>query len=137
INPFAGGDGQRLVEAASGQLVNMDVTYGPELRFISPARAGFQSWLPASPWASRMLAAVARVLPAWALRAYIKRLLVTWQHPENALFDDGSILVNSSGQRFCNERQWPARELAVAQQSGKAGYLLLDARLIELYSKWP
>ena len=34
----AGGDGHRLVEAAGGQLLNMDVTYGPELRFISRAR---------------------------------------------------------------------------------------------------
>src|SRR5205085_944550 len=53
INPLAGGDGQRLVEAAGGQLLNMDVTYGPELRFVSPARPGFQAWLPAGRWSSR------------------------------------------------------------------------------------
>jgi fumarate reductase flavoprotein subunit len=137
INPFACGDGQRLVEAAGGKLLNMDVTYGPELRFVSPAPAGFQSWLPASPWASRLLATAARLAPRSLLRAYIKRLLVTWQHPENALFDDGAILVNGRGDRFCNERQWPGRELAVAQQPGKIGYILMDGRLIGRYSKWP
>jgi hypothetical protein len=137
INPLAGGDGQRLVEAAGGQLVNMDVTYGPELRFVSPTRPGFQSWLPSGRLASHLMAAVARIIPRWVLRAYIKRLLVTWQHPENALFDDGAILVNSRGERFCNERQWPGRELALAKQPGKIGFILLDQRLIERYSRWP
>jgi fumarate reductase flavoprotein subunit len=69
--------------------------------------------------------------------AFIRRLLVTWQHPENALFDDGAILVNSEGQRFCNERKWPEREIAVAEQPGKTAYILLDERLIERYSRWP
>jgi succinate dehydrogenase/fumarate reductase flavoprotein subunit len=137
INPFACGDGQRLVEAAGGELLNMDVTYGPELRFVAPARPGFQSWLPVNPWAARLLAVAARLVPAWAMRAYIKRLLVTWQHPENALFDDGAILINTRGERFCNERIWPDRELAVAQQPGKIAYLLLDGRLMERYSAWP
>jgi len=137
INPFADGDGQRLVEAAGGRLLNMDVTYGPELRFVASTSPGFQSWLPASPWSARLVAAAASVVPTWAIRAYIKRLLVTWQHPENSLFDDGAIVVNSRGQRFCDERHWPDRELAVAQQPGKIGYILLDGRLIERYSKWP
>ena len=137
INPLAGGDGQRLVEAAGGQLVNMDVTYGPELRFVSPTRPGFQSWLPAGRWSSRLMAAAARLAPRWILRAYIKQLLVTWQHPENSLFDDGAILVNCRGDRFCNEREWPARELAVARQPVKIGFILLDGRLIERYSHWP
>lgn len=137
INPLAGGDGQRLVEAAGGQLLNMDVTYGPELRFVSRARPGFQAWLPAGRWSSRLIAAAARCAPSWAMRAYIKRLLVTWQHPENRLFEDGAVLVNNRGERFCDERQWPDRELAVARQPGKIGFILLDGRLIERYSKWP
>jgi fumarate reductase flavoprotein subunit len=137
INPFAGGDGQRLVESVGGQLLNMDVTYGPELRFISSARQGFSWKLPSGPWSRKLLGLAARFVPAWAMRAYIKRLLVTWQHPENSLFDDGAILVNSRGERFVNERAWPQRELAVAQQPGKLAYIVLDGRLVERYSRWP
>ena len=137
INPFACGDGQRLVESEGGQLLNMDVTYGPELRFVAPTRPGFQSWLPTSPWAARLFANLARFAPAWLMRTYIKRLLVTWQHPENALFDDGAILINGRGERFCNERLWPDRELAVAQQPEKIAYILLDGRLVKRYSAWP
>jgi fumarate reductase flavoprotein subunit len=135
INPLAGGDGQRLVEAAGGQLLNMDVTYGPELRFISRARPGFQAWLPSGRWSSRLITAAARFAPRWAMRAYIKRLLVTWQHPENSLFDDGAILVNCRGERFCDERQ--SDRDAVARQPGKIGFIVLDGRLVERYSKWP
>jgi succinate dehydrogenase/fumarate reductase flavoprotein subunit len=137
INPYALGDGVRLAQHAGAQLLNMDITYGPELRFVSPTKRAFHNWLPAGGISGRLLGAIARRLPARILQAYIKRLLVTWQHPENALFDDGAILINSVGERFTNERVWPDRELTVANQPGKVAYLLLDARVCERYSAWP
>jgi fumarate reductase flavoprotein subunit len=71
------------------------------------------------------------------MEVFIRRLLVTWQHPEHSLFDEGAILINTEGQRFCDERTWPDCEIAVAGQPGKIGYLLLDERMIERYSRWP
>jgi len=137
INPHATGDGHRLVEQAGGQLRNMAITYGPELRFVAGSRRPFQQWLPASGPTARLLGKVAPLVPRWLMRRMIKRLLVTWQHPENALFDDGAILVNRDGRRFVDERASPAREIAVARQPGKFAYLLLDSRLAEKYSAWP
>jgi fumarate reductase flavoprotein subunit len=137
INPDAQGDGHRLVLEGGGRLVNMDVTYGPELRFVPSSRRPFQQLLPAGTWSSRAMAWVARRIPRRLMAAFIKRLLVTWQHPENALFDDGAILVNRRGERFVNERRWPEREIAVAAQPGKVCYVLLDGRLVERYSAWP
>jgi len=137
INPHATGDGHRLVSEAGGQLVNMDVTYGPELRLVPPVSDPFRRWLPAGGWMGRLLGLIVPRLPKVAVNAYVKRLLVTWQHPENALFDDGAILLNSQGRRFVDERQWPEREIAVAEQPGKVAYLLLDGRLVERYSAWP
>ncbi len=136
INPYADGDGHLLAEQAGARLLNMQITYGPELRFVAPLKKAFQ-WLPAGGRSGKILGAIARRLPQWVIRAYIKRLLVTWQHPENALFDDGAILVNQAGQRFTNERSSPDRELAVAQQPGKQAYILLDGTLRERYSAWP
>ena len=46
-------------------------------------------------------------------------------------------MINSEGQRFWNELDSPGREIAVANQSGKMAYLLLDQRLAERYSTWP
>lgn len=137
INPFATGDGHTLAEQAGARLVNMDVTYGPELRFVPSSKRPFQQWLPVSGIAARMMGAVATRLPTWVMRSMIKRLLVTWQHPENALFDDGAILLNRAGQRFVDETKYPDREIALASQPGKIAYILLDRRLIERYSAWP
>jgi succinate dehydrogenase/fumarate reductase flavoprotein subunit len=137
INPDARGDGHRLVVGAGGCLLNMDITYGPELRFVPPARRPFQQLLPAGRWSGKIMAGAARLLPRRLLTALIKRLLVTWQHPENRLFDDGAVLVNQRGDRFVNERQWPEREIAVAAQPGGVCYILLDGRLVERYSAWP
>ena len=136
-NPHATGEGHRLAAAAGAKLVNMDVTYGPELRFVPRSRKPFQQWLPATRFWARLQGAVARRLPKWCVQHFIKRLLVTWQHPENQLFDDGAILVNQQGNRFVNETRWPDRELAVAAQSDKMAYLLLDGRLMDRYSAWP
>jgi len=137
INPHSTGDGHRLVAETGGVLLNMDVTYGPELRFVPPARKPFQQLLPAGRLSGRIMGGLFRMMPAAIKAALIKRLLVTWQHPENKLFDDGAILLNSRGERFCNERVFPNREIAVAEQPDKICYILLDARLVERYSTWP
>src|SRR5262249_21195064 len=131
------GDGHRLVLEGGGRLVNMDITYGPELRFVPSSRRPFQQLLPMGKWSGRIMALVARRLPRRLITVFIKRLLVTWQHPENKLFDDGQILINQRGERFVNERQGPEREIAVARQPGKICYILLDGRLVERYSAWP
>lgn len=137
INPKSTGDGHRLAEREGARLVNMDVAYGPELRFVAPTGRTLQQWLPTDGAAARWMGRLLPIVPAFVMRAFVRRLLVTWQHPENALFDDGAILVNQQGERFCDETRWPDREIAVAAQPDKIAYILLDQRLIERYSQWP
>ncbi len=137
INPHATGEGHRLAEQLGAKLLNMDVTYGPELRFVAPPREPFAQLLPASGPLARLLGALLPYVPKWIVQRAVKRLLVTWQHPENALFLDGAILVNGSGKRFSNEAAWPDREIAVSTQPLKQAFILLDGRLIDRYSRWP
>jgi fumarate reductase flavoprotein subunit len=137
INQKSTGDGHLLAEREGARLINMDVAYGPELRFVPPPRRTLQQWLPARGPIPRLMSWLLPWIPPFIMAAMTRRLLVTWQHPENALFDDGAILVNERGDRFCDERCWPDREIAVAQQPGKICYLLLDEGLIERYSAWP
>jgi fumarate reductase flavoprotein subunit len=137
INPHSTGDGHALAERAGAKLVNMDVTYGPEIRFVPPAGKSPHQRLPTHGWSVRLLAGLAACVPRALLDAFIRRLLVTWQHPEHALFDDGAILINVRGERFCEVTVWPDREIALAAQPEKSAYLLLDRRLIERYSRWP
>ncbi|HCR16338.1 MAG TPA: FAD-binding dehydrogenase [Candidatus Latescibacteria bacterium] len=137
INVNATGDGHLLAEEAGAQLVNMDVTYGPELRFIPSAGKTFQQLLPSRGPVAALVGKLLPIVPAFILSMAIRRLLVTWQHPEDALFEDGAILVNRNGQRFCDETASPEREIAVATQPEKSCYILLDDRLIQRYSQWP
>lgn len=137
INPYSTGDGHVLAERAGASLVNMDITYGPEVRFIPPPRPTFQQLLPVSGWFVRLAGWLVPRLPEKILHRMIQRLLVTWQHPEDALYGDGAILVNQEGRRFCDETQSPSREIAIARQPGKVCYILLDEHLIEKYSSWP
>jgi succinate dehydrogenase/fumarate reductase flavoprotein subunit len=137
INLNAKGDGHRLAESAGAKLLNMDVTYGPELRFVPPPGKTFQQLLPKSGVGARLLGHLLPFIPQFAMNAMISRLLVTWQHPESSLFDDGAILINRKGERFCDETLWPEREIAVAAQPEKECFILLDRSLAERYSQWP
>lgn len=133
----AGGDGHILAEGAGAQLVNMEITYGPELRFIPPKTMTFQQLLPTSGPLTWLMGALVPYIPQILMNMLVRRLLVTWQHPEDSLLEDGAILINSNGARFCNERLSPEREIAIAHQPGKSAFILLDQRLIERYSAWP
>ncbi len=137
INPLATGDGHRLAAEVGAPLVNMDITYGPELRFVAPVKEAFHQRLPVGGRIGRLMGAAARLLPRWLMSRFIKRLLVTWQHPEDALLADGAILLNQHGDRFTNELECPQREIDAAEQPDKVCYLLLGERLIKRYSAWP
>jgi succinate dehydrogenase/fumarate reductase flavoprotein subunit len=137
INPHATGEGHVLAEKAGARLLNMDITYGPEIRFVPPPRKPFSQLLPAAGLAARISGTLLSLVPKWIITAMVKRLVVTWQHPEDALLEDGAILINSRGERFCNEKRSPEREIAIAAQPGKTAYILLDERVAERYRKWP
>tara|TARA_B100000945_G_scaffold318117_1_gene322286 strand:+ start:3164 stop:4633 length:1470 start_codon:yes stop_codon:yes gene_type:complete len=137
INPNALGLGHLLAESVGAALVNMDITYGPELRFITTARQPFQQWLPVTGPLATIQNWVARFLPQWIFRRIIKRLLVTWQHPEEALFEHGAILINEEAERFCKERNAKERNLAVSNQPNKQAYILMNSDQIEKFSRWP
>jgi fumarate reductase flavoprotein subunit len=137
IDKSATGDGHRMALDVGAKLVNMDVTYGPEIRFVPPPRKNITQILPSRGPIARVVGRLTPWVPKFVMHAMIKRLLVTWQHPENSLFDDGAILVNARGERFCNERVGPDREAAIARQPGKIAYILLDEQRIERYSCWP
>lgn len=137
VNLKACGDGHLLAEKIGAQLLNMDITYGPELRFVPPPGDPFEQLLPTSGWLAQVMGRLVPLLPQALINSRIKRLLLTWQHPENSLFDDGAILINAEGRRFCNEKNSPEREIAISEQPGKAAFILLDERIAARYSAWP
>lgn len=137
VNQKACGDGHLLAEHVGAQLLNMEITYGPELRFVPPPGDPFEQLIPTSGFLAKVMGRLVPYLPQALINWRIKRLLLTWQHPENSLFDDGAILVNEEGRRFCNEKDSPGREIAISKQPGKIAYILLDERIAAHYSQWP
>ncbi|MCA9016606.1 MAG: FAD-dependent oxidoreductase [Planctomycetaceae bacterium] len=137
VNPKACGDGHVLAENVGAQLLNMDITYGPELRFVSPPGDLFEQLLPTSGFLAQVMGRLVPLLPQFLINWRIKRLLLSWQHPENSLLDEGAILINEEGRRFCNEKESPEREIAISEQPGKTAFILLDERIAAHYSAWP
>jgi fumarate reductase flavoprotein subunit len=135
VNPTATGEGHLLGIEVGAAVRNMDVLYGPELRFITPPGKPFAQLLPAGPRLARLIARMLPLVPRRLLAAYVKRLLVTWTHPEDKLFAAGAIIVNRDGRRFCNELDRPY--LTFFDQPERVGYLVLDAKVATEFSAWP
>ncbi len=135
VNATATGDGQKLALTLGARIVNGDLALGPEIRFIAPARTTLVRRLP--PWRSlaRAMEWAMEHMPAALLRPFIMGFLTTALAPSQSLFEHGARLVNRQGERFCDERDRPA--LALADQPGKFGYILIDGRLARQFSAWP
>jgi fumarate reductase flavoprotein subunit len=135
VNPTATGDGQRIAERCGAQIINGDLALGPEIRFIAPVKENFVRRLP--PW--RSLAALMqwsmKHVPDALLRPFLMKFLTTALAPALALFEDGALLVNARGERFCDETDKPAYRLP--DQPDGVGYIVIDGRIAERYSKWP
>ncbi|MDP6779795.1 MAG: FAD-dependent oxidoreductase, partial [Candidatus Latescibacteria bacterium] len=85
INPHSVGDGHVLAEQAGARLVNMEVTYGPEIRFVVPEGRTLQQLMPSTGPIASLIGRLLPVVPRFVMNAVARRLLVTWQHPEDAL----------------------------------------------------
>lgn len=135
VNVTATGDGQKLALPLGAHIVNGDLALGPEIRFIPPTRTTLVRRLPPWPALARTMDWAMGHVPQALLRPFIMGFLTTALAPSPRLFEHGAVLVNQSGRRFCDELDAPA--LALPDQPGKVGYILIDARLARQFSAWP
>jgi fumarate reductase flavoprotein subunit len=135
VNATATGDGQKLALALGAQIVNGDLALGPEIRFAAPVSTTLVRRLP--PWRSLawLMEWAMGHAPQALLRPFIMGFLTTALAPSQSLFEQGALLVNKEGRRFCEERDRPA--LALADQPDGVGYILIDGRLARQFSAWP
>jgi fumarate reductase flavoprotein subunit len=61
--------------------------------------------------------------------------LTTALAPEKSLYEDGAILVDRDGVRFCDERDQPARTAAL-RPDGMA-WMIFDSTVANKYQQWP
>lgn len=133
VNPTNTGDGHQMAMELGGRLVHSHLCHSG-LRLQPPP----PSWITALPphrFFTRLIAAAMTTLPDWVLRPFMMSFLTTVLAPDAALFDAGAILVNRHGERFADERSGPGT--AIAHQPDKLCYILMDAHLTQMFSKWP
>lgn len=136
INPASTGDGQRLGIEAGGSLVNADLTlWGPEMRFVVPEKELLLRRLPPVRVLSRIMSVAVRVLPQRLLRPFIMGFATSYLAPSQKLFDEGAVLVNRRGERFCDELDRPWLDLP--DQPGGQGYVLMNRETAERFETWP
>lgn len=135
INPASTGDGQRMGETVGGVVLNPDLAWGPELRFLAPRRPSPIARIPPVRPLARAINLALRSLPDALLRPFLMSFVTTFLAPSPGLFRAGAILVNAEGRRFCDETQQPER--AVAAQPGGTAHILLDAAMAQTFTAWP
>lgn len=135
VNPNSTGDGQRMAEAVGAQVVNGDLAWGPEIRFTAPPKPSVIAKLPVSRWFARSLSIAMKVLPQAMLRPFLLGFVTTFLAPSLRLFEQGAILVNNRGERFCDERARPQDH--VGRQPDQQAYIIFDQQVAQRFTAWP
>ena len=135
VNPSSTGDGQKMAEALGAEVVNGDLAWGPEIRFLAPPKPSIVSLMPTGRLVARPLLAAIDLLPSWLLRPILLRFATTFLAPTQRLFEEGAILVNRDGERFCDERNRPQDH--IAGQPDQLAWILLDDEIARRFSAWP
>jgi fumarate reductase flavoprotein subunit len=133
INPTNTGDGHQLARAVGAALCNMDVIYGPQLRFPRAPRRGLVDRLPPWSWLARLGALFLTRAPSVLLKPLVTSLLIAHMSPVDRLFQEGAILVDREGCRL--DGTPPAAALTSARES--TGFIVLDARIAERFRRYP
>ena len=133
INPTNTGDGHQLARAAGAALCNMDVIFGPQLRFPRAPRLGLVDRLPAWSWLARLGAFYLTRAPSFLLKPLVTSLLIAHMSPTDRLFREGAVLVDREGCRL--EGEPPAAALTSAREA--TGFIVLDARIAERFRRYP
>jgi succinate dehydrogenase/fumarate reductase flavoprotein subunit len=135
INPDSTGDGHRLGVAAGGEVVNGEVVWGPEIRFVAPPKKKFVDLIPPYKLVARIMRRSLGILPQRILRPFLMMFVTTNLAPSHSLFKEGAILVNKEGDRFVDESNRP--QDAIPNQPDRIAYIVFDASVAKKYSNWP
>lgn len=135
INPLSTGDGQRMGEAVGGEVVNGDLAWGPEIRFKAPPDPSVISKLPTWPGLAKLILLAQKILPQALMRPFLLGFVTTFLAPSHLLFAKGAILVNTSGERFCDERDRP--EDHIGRQENKSAWIIFGAEVADQFRAYP
>ena len=135
VNPTATGDGHRMALAIGARVINGDIVRGPIMRFIPPSGRNLVQRLPPSRIIARLIAWSMRHFPQAILRPFLMSFLTTALGPSADLMRQGALLINKLGQRFTNELDNPAADVAL--QPDKVAWIVMDGAIADKFREWP
>lgn len=135
VNSLSTGDGQKMGEAVGGEVINGDLAWGPEIRFKPPPRPSIISKMPTWKCLGKLILLALKFLPDAAMRPFLLGFVTTFLAPSHLLFEKGAILVNSSGDRFCDERDRPQDH--IGRQEGKSAWIIFGAEVADQFRSYP
>jgi fumarate reductase flavoprotein subunit len=135
INPGSTGDGQRMGVVVGSEVLNGDVVYGPELRFVAPPPDRLMELLPPNTYVAKLVRACLKYMPQYLLRPLLMRFATTNLAPSRTLFAEGAVLINKAGRRFTNERERP--QFDVPRQPNRVAYIVFDRIVADKFAAWP
>lgn len=135
INTASTGDGQRLGMAVGGRLVNGDIVYGPEIRFVAPPAKKIIERIPPTRLLATVMKQAMKFVPSVILRPFFMMFVTTNLAPSHSLFQQGAIMVNKAGQRFVDENDGP--QYAIPAQPDRVAFIVFDEAIASKYTQWP
>jgi fumarate reductase flavoprotein subunit len=129
INQASTGDGHRLAVELGAEVVNGDVIWGPEIRFVPPPRPKAIARIPPYRVVAKGVRLAMQYLPDLVLRPFLMSFATTYLAPSQQMFEEGAILVNRAGLRFCDERDQPQWHLPAQPQ--RVAFVVFDRALAE------
>ena len=133
VNPHNTGDGHQLARQVGAAWRNMDIVFGPHLRFSPAPKPVFTNRLPDWSWLARLGAEYLMRAPSWMLKPLVTPMLITWMSPSERLFNEGAILVDLDGERLSTAKPG----VSVAESRESTGYIILNKRIASLFMKYP
>ncbi|MEM7750395.1 MAG: FAD-dependent oxidoreductase, partial [Pseudomonadota bacterium] len=135
VNPTATGKAIQIARDVGAEVINGDILRGPIMRFVPPRRESLLRRLPPNRTLALAMHWSFKNLPQWIQRPFAMSFLTTALGPAAELFQEGGVLINKQGNRFCNELDLPGH--AVAKQPDNEAFIILDATLAKKFTGWP
>ncbi len=133
VNPQSNGDGHQMAKELGAAQRNMDMIFGPQLRFPEAPKPGFTERLPKWRWVNRLGGIYMSKAPSWMLKPLVTSLLITHMSPSESLFEQGAILVDLDGRKVVGET--PAAGLAMSREA--TGHIVFDDLVAKKFAEFP
>ena len=135
VNPNATGKAIQIAREIGAEVVNGDILRGPIMRFVPPRQESLLRRLPPNRTLAQAMQWSFKNMPQWIQRPFAMSFLTTALGPAAELFQEGAVLINKEGNRFCDELDLPGH--AVAKQPDNEAFIVLDAAMAQKFTRWP